>query len=225
MDRMQSVAAAGVRTDEQPQPAPVTWIGHVLVPLVQNLLGGVAVAALGAIAVQAVTGEVTTQAVTWCALVGGAVACTFTVLRFFGDDLGIVTGAYRAGRRSRDSQVAELQLQLRSAQEAIDAAGPMPSAQLAQRQQMAQKAHANAVLITKVAYQGDTISRKAMEDRGIGQRDWERAMSLLRAAGVLDAQGQLAPRLAPKQALEAIDRTVGNDMKQLGNSRFVPGWW
>ena len=224
MDRNQTVAAGSV-DQGQPQPAPVTWIGHVLVPLVQNVLGGVAVAALGAIAVQAVTGEVTSQAVTWCVLVGGAVACTFTVLRFFGDDLGIVTGAYRAGRRSRDAQIAELQLQVHSMQDAIETHGGMPSAQLAQRQQMAQKAQANAALIIKTAFQGDTISRSAMLDRGMGQRDWERAMSLLKAAGVLDGQGQLTPRLTPKQALQSVDALVSRDMQQLGNNRFTPGWW
>ena len=61
MDRNQTVAAGSV-DQPQPQIAHVTWIGHVLVPLVQNLLGGVAVTALGAIAVQTVTGTVTTQA-------------------------------------------------------------------------------------------------------------------------------------------------------------------
>ncbi len=224
MDRNQTVAA-GLDNQPQPQSAPVTWIGHVLVPLTQNMLGGVAVAGLGAIAVQAVTGEVTSQALVWCALVGGAVACGFTVLRFFGDDLGIVTGAFRAGRRSRDAQVAELQLQLRSMQEAVQAHGGMPSAQLAQRQQMAQKAQANAALMIKVAFSGDNISRSAMLDRGVGQRDWERAMSLLKAAGVLDAQGQLTPRQTPKAALQAVDALVANDMKRLSDNRFMPGWW
>lgn len=223
MDRNQTVAA-GLDNQPQPQSAPVTWIGHVLVPLVQNILGGVAVAGLGIIGVQAVTGDVSSQAASWCALVGGAVACLFTVLRFFGDDLGIVTGAFRAGSRSRDAQVAELQLQLRSMQEAMET-HKIPSAQLAQRQEMAQKAHANAALIIKVAFSGDTISRSAMFDRGVGQRDWERAMSLLKAAGVLDAQGQLTPRLTPKLALQALDELVSKDMKQLGNNRFTPGWW
>lgn len=224
MERNQTVAAGSV-DDKAPHVPPVTWIGHVLVPLTQNMLGGVAVTALGAIAVQAVTGAVSSQALTWCALVGGAVACTFTVLRFFGDDLGIVTGAYKAGRRSRDAQVAELQLQLRSMQEAIATHGGMPSAALAQRQQMAQKAQANAALIIKVAFAGDSFSRLAMFERGVGQRDWERAMSLLKAAGVLDGQGQLTPRLTPKQALEAVDTLVDKDMKRLGDNRFTPGWW
>jgi hypothetical protein len=225
MDRMQSVAAAGVRADEQPQPAPVTWIGHVLVPLVQNLLGGVAVAALGAIAVQAVTGDVGTQAMTWCALVGGAVACTFTVLRFFGDDLGIVTGAYRAGRRSRDAQIAALQLQVSEANDAASFGDATPSATIGKRQEMARAAHANARLIIKVAFQGDSIARGAMVDRGVGQRDWERAMALCRAAGVIDDQGRLTPRIVPKQALDAVAQLVAKDAPRMADGKFTPGWW
>ena len=222
MDRNQTTAAASEVTPVTP---PVTWISHVLVPLTQNIVGGVAVTGLGCIAVQATTGTITQAALMWCALAGGVVTCVITVLRFFGDDFGLYRAAYNAGRRSRDAQIAALQLQLSEAQDAAGFGDATPSATIGKRQEMAREAHANARLIIKVAFAGDSISRAAMADRGVGQRDWERAMALLRAAGVLDEQGRLTPRITPKQAMEGVAQLMAKDAPRLADGKFTPGWW
>jgi hypothetical protein len=222
MDRNQTTAAAGEVTPVTP---PVTWISHVLVPLTQNVVGGVAVAGLGAIAVQAIAGQVTQAAWLWCALVGGVVTCVVTVLRFFGDDFGLYRAAYNAGRRSRDAQIAALQLQVSEANDAASFGDAAPSATIGKRQEMARAAHAHARLIIRVVFQGDSISRDAMADRGVGRRDWERAMALCRAAGVIDDEGKLTPRIAPKQALDAVAQLVAKDAPRMADGKFTPGWW
>jgi hypothetical protein len=222
MDRNQTTAAAGEVTPVTP---PVTWISHVLVPLTQNIVGGIAVAGLGCIAVQAATGQVTSTAALWCILAGGVVTCVVTVLRFFGDDFGLYRAAYNAGRRSRDAQIAALQLQVSEAHDAASFGDAAPSATIGKRQEMARAAHAHARLIIKTAFQGDSIARAAMLDRGVGQRDWERAMALCRAAGVLDEQGRLTPRITPKQAMEGVAQLVAKDSTRLADGKFTPGWW
>jgi hypothetical protein len=221
MDRNQTTVAAEVT----PVTPPVTWISHVLVPLTQNIVGGIAVAGLGCIAVQAATGQVTPNAAVWCALAGGVVTCVVTVLRFFGDDFGLYRAAYNAGRRSRDAQIAALQLQVSDAHDAAGFDDAAPSATIGKRQEMARAAHANARLIIRVAFQGDSISRAAMLDRGVGQRDWERAMALCRAAGVIDDEGKLTPRITPKQALDALAQLVAKDAPRMADGKFTPGWW
>src|SRR5258706_11761302 len=103
--RIQGVAMQNVRPtlpidDDNLLPLP-TWEAHVLIPITQNILGGVAVGALGFIGVIAYTGAINNivdlyNAGVWCGLAGGIVTCIITIIRFFGDDLGIVLAAYRA---------------------------------------------------------------------------------------------------------------------------------
>ena len=103
--------------DEREKPTqripPPTWASHVLIPLAQNVAGGMAVWGLGLI------GYMTIQytralpwdldgARLWCGFVGGAVTCLVTVIRFFGDDLGLLASAYKLGQASRDAEIANL---------------------------------------------------------------------------------------------------------------------
>jgi hypothetical protein len=64
-----------------------------------------------------------------------------------------------------------------------------------------------------------------MAQRNIGQRDWERAMRLCRAAGVIDELNQLKVR-DHRQALKAIEALHGENfatMQQRNNYR--PAWY
>src|ERR1043165_7325471 len=66
-----------------------TWTGDILVPLTQNILGGAALGALGFIGFVAVSEWrrilwYADDALLWCILLGSAVTCLMTVIRFFG---------------------------------------------------------------------------------------------------------------------------------------------
>ena len=50
-------------------------------------------------------------------------------------------------------------------------------------------------------------------------------MALCRAAGVLDEQGRLTPRITPKQAMEGVAQLVAKDSPRLADGKFTPGWW
>jgi hypothetical protein len=212
--------------DDIAQPAPQTMLADVVVPLTQNVIGGVATSGLLAIAWRAV-GLPPSDWWIPVALAGSAVACVVTLTRFFADDIGITAAAYNAGRRSRDVEVNALHLQLRENADAMTMAGGAPTAATLQAKQLivaqATLRHAKALLQT--AYSGDNISRTAMEQRGIGQRDWERAMRLCRAAGVIDELNQLKVR-DHRQALKAIEALHGENfatMQQRNNYR--PAWY
>jgi hypothetical protein len=147
--------------------------------------------------------------------------------RFFADDVGIVTAAYRAGASSRNAEVNALHLQLREQADAMTLAGDAPSAATVQAKQLivAQTTIKHAKLMLQVAFSGDAISRDAMAQRNVGQRDWERAVRLLRAAGVIDELNQLKTR-DHRQALKAVETLYSNGyttMQQRGNYR--PAWY
>jgi hypothetical protein len=224
VDRNQTTAIAdsGITT----QPAQVTWISHVLVPITQNLLGGIAVAGLGMIAVQAATGEVTPSAALWCALGGGLVTCIVTVLRFFGDDFGLYSAAYRAGRRSRDAEMDNLNKQLHAAKTALENAGIATSAEFSKRVIMGQIAIRNARTIMTAAYGGGNYSRGKMSAQ-MGDKDWGRSMRMLRVVGIFDDNNTIRRERAPsiKEASTILDEVEKREIPLLSNDRYVPGWW
>lgn len=211
----------------QPRVPPPTFTSHILIPLGQNLLGGLAVWGAGLIGYlflcQASGGAVDLDAARfWAGLAGGMVTCLITVIRFFGDDLGLLATAYKAGQRSRDTEIANLQLMLRSLRDAKTAAQAAGSDNAEKREQeFMQRAKADARRLIEVYFNGDSISREAMKTRGIGQRDWERAARLLKAAGVMDADGQIGVK-TPALALKAIDARLRDDRAH--GETFTPAW-
>lgn len=211
----------------QTRTPPPTWASHVLIPLAQNIAGGAAIWGMGII------GYMTIQyaralpwdlegARLWCALAGGMVTCLITVIRFFGDDLGLLAAAYKAGQRSRDTEIANLQLMLRAMRDAKTSAQAAGTDNAEKREQeFMQRAKADARKLIEVHFNRDSISREAMKTRGMGQRDWERAARLLKAAGVMDADGQIGVK-SPALALKAIDARLRDDRAH--GETFTPAW-
>lgn len=201
----------------------VTWASHVLIPFTQNVLGGLAVAGLCWVCTVGVGKYFLWQVILdelkfWCLVAGGLVTCVATIIRFFADDFGIVWAAYRAGQRSRDSEVNGLQLEL---QAALSAAHLDPTSAQQKRTEAMQRARKDVSRILDIHFGGETTTRAAMHARGMGQRDWERAMRLLRAAGCVDENGVMLAR-SPQQALKAIEARLNDDTGRGG--KFTPAW-
>jgi len=202
---------------------PTSWASHVLIPVAQNVLGGMAVAGLGLMGVYAYGVPIDGVAGLWCAFGGAAVTCIITLTRFFGDDLGIIAAAYRAGQASRDPQIAALQLELRTsrdAQTAAEAEGNQASVDR-RREEFRKRAREDALKIIAVHFDGDSIARAAMGKRGMGQRDWERAVRLMVAAGVINGDGVMIAR-TPAQSLRAIDQVLASGVSK--GKAFHPAW-
>jgi len=172
-----------IDTERQPQ----TWTNDVLIPLCQNVIGGVAVSALAS-TLAAIVFAPSIETVQSVALLAGVVVtCGFTTIRFFADDLNILTAAYRSGQQSRQSEIDRLKNQLHDVSEIIDTyeADPQIAVRTTRNNQAMIDACADAEKLIKWAHGGQTISRAACGRRGMGQRAWERANQVLASAGVV----------------------------------------
>lgn len=214
---------------EQETQTPVTWETAVVIPLTQNIVGGLAVGAFLAILSYAWADANTLpvdqdQLLRWALIIGAAVCCAATFVRFFGDDVGLLTAAYRKGQRSRDVEVAALQLELRAAldaQKAVEVNGTKSATD--KQQELLQRARRDAMKLIEVAFNGDSISRAAMAGRGMGRWDWERANQLLKAAGAMDADGNITVR-TPAQAQQAVDQRLATDKNLSQDGEFTTRW-
>lgn len=182
---------AAVEADERPQ----TFAADIFVPVFQNIIGGGAVAGLFAIVSTAGSRWLgrtpsTEELAFWCLLAGGAVACLVTVIRFFGDDIGLIRQAYRRGQDSMRLRVNALELELQAAQKQVahlmGQTKAMPSN--AARQQL-ERVYAAAEHLIHWHFEALPIDRRSCESRNMSQSDWRRARHLLLAAGVLDENG------------------------------------
>ena len=207
---------------------PQAWTADVFVPLTQNLCGGIAVGLLGYIGYVAyiTSYEVASpnpHARLWCLLAGGAVACLMTILRFFSDDLGMVVAAYKAGQRSMLPRISALEENLHATQDVLQGTQQHTSAE-ARLVEVMNRASTDAERLIRLHFEGDRIDRKSMTERGMGQRDWERARRLLQAAGVLNHDGTFAV-LTPAAGIERLNNRFARDVgKQQQNHAYAPSW-
>ena len=214
---------------EQTTQIHVTWETAIVIPLTQNIVGGLAVGAFLAVLSYA-WADANTQPVEqdtlirWALIIGAAVTCAATFIRFFGDDVGLLTVAYRNGQRSRDAEVAALQLELRAsldAQKAVEVNGTKSATD--KQQELLQRARRDAMKLVEVHFNGDAISRAAMADRKMGRWDWERANQLLKAAGAMDGDGNVTVR-TPAQAQQAVDQRLATDKNLAQEGTFTTRW-
>jgi hypothetical protein len=206
-------------------PQPQTWTADIGVPLTQNLLGGVAVAGLVGVVWRAV-GELPADWWIPAVLAGSAVACIATITRYFGDDVGIVTAAYNAGRRSRDAEVNHLILQLQIQHDAaIDTLGGVSATEAAQYIAKANATLADARKLLRVIYEHGPhyATREKMATLHMTQRPWERARSLCIAADAIDQDMRpTAPDYAAAmKRVEERHKIAVSDMRKNPRSRVA----
>jgi hypothetical protein len=213
---------------QEQEVEPQAWTADVFVPLTQNLCGGIAVGMLGYMGYMAYTASYGaalsgSSARLWCLLAGGAVACLMTILRFFSDDLGIVVAAYKAGQRSMLPRISALEENLHAMQDVLQGTQQRTSAE-ARLAEVMSRASTDAERLIRLHFEGDKIDRKSMTERGMGQRDWERARRLLQAAGVLNHDGTFAV-LTPVDGIKRLNSRCARDVgKQQQNHAYVPSW-
>lgn len=199
-----------------------TWQSDVLIPLTTNLISGIAVGAGVAIVWFLAAGDARLPANWWIPVgaVGALWAIGWTIVRYNGDEIGLFAAAYRAGRRSRDSQVNALMLEIETLRDSIDAGQGSPTSSSERRIATANATLRNARSLLRVVYDHGAAqaSRAEMAQRGMGQRDWERARRLCMAAGVIDELMQ--PRAADyNAALRAIEDVHAAGVRTMQASR------
>jgi len=223
-------------TSNIPLPAatgrePPTWMAHVLIPLTQNLLGGLAVSSLTLIATYAVSTWLdsameTKSALLWNGLIGAVVAAGFTVIRFFGDDLGLLTGAYRAGQASRDIEVNALEHEMQEAHRLIDQLNGVKISSGARDELLdrCQRSREHALDLVRRRLAGEEYRRKQLNDsRVINQKDWNRAHALLCQARVIDREAKQLTVRTVSEAQRAIDPVYKNGL-EIAKNGGRPAW-
>lgn len=187
------------------QPAVVereqTFATDIFIPLLQNVLGGAAVAGLCAI-VSLVLSQVAghkpnvVAIAVWCLLIGSAVACTVTVVRFFGDDIGLIRYAYQRGQNSMRLRVNALELELQAARSQLaQVMGKTKAVPATPALQQLERAYTAATHLIHWHFEDLPIDRRSCESRNMAQSDWRRARHLLLASGVMDGEGFAATTL------------------------------
>lgn len=200
------------------QPAVVeqqqTFATDIFIPLLQNVLGGVAVAGLCAIAGLLLSQLVGRQPdvpalAVWCLLIGAAVSCTVTVIRFFGDDVGVVRFAYKRGQNSMRLRVNALELELQAARSQLaQVMGKTKAVPSTPALQQLERAYTAATHLIHWHFEDLPIDRRSCESRNMAQSDWRRARHLLLASGVMDGEGCAATTLP-----EALFKLQGHYQK------------
>lgn len=208
-----------------------TWISHVLIPLTQNIVGGLACATLTTIATYAVAAsqsralDAETTAL-WNGLVGAVVAATMTVIRFFGDDIGLIQIAYRAGAASRDDEVNDLRLEMEEAQRLIDQLNGVTISSGARDELIdrCQRSREHALELVRRRLAGEEYRRKQLNDsKAMNQHDWNRAYALLCKAGVIDRDTKRMSARTVHEAQRLIDPVYENGL-QLAKRGGRPAW-
>lgn len=206
------------------------WEGNVLVPLVQNGAGGVAAAILLATLTYAwnyanglaIDGD---ELLRWCVIVGVGVLAVATIVRFFGDEIGLMRAVYVAGQRSRDDEIQRLNRQI-SLMEQQQQPGAMQDA-TAVNARLGQMAgdRDNAVKLLKILLDGGSVARSNSE-HGLGRRPWERAVALLEKAKIYNHDSKELLIENRSEALRALAEFY-DDQYRLAqdNSSFHPAWW
>lgn len=206
------------------------WEGNVFVPLVQNAAGGAAAAIMIATVTYAwdyANGLATDgwELLRWGAIIGMAVAAIATIVRFFGDEVGLMRAVYVAGQRSRDDEIQRLNRQI-SLMEQQQQPGAMQDA-TAVNARLGQMAgdRDNAVKLLKILLDGGSVARSNSE-HGLGRRPWERAVALMEKAKIYNHDSKELLVENRSEALRALAEFY-DDQYRLAqdNSSFHPAWW
>jgi len=208
---------------ERAQEHPAGWQSDYLIQLVQALTTGAGVGVTVAIVwYWAARGAPLPD---WwlaaCASVAVVWTVAWTIFRYHADEVGLYRAAYRAGQRSRDAEVNHLVMQLETYRDAVTAAsGGVTTTEAEQRIAVANATLKNARALLRVVYTHGAAqgTRAEMAQRGMGQRDWERARDLCVASGATDKL--LQPLMGSyADALAAIERVHGAGVREMRQNR------
>lgn len=206
------------------------WEGNVWVPLVQNGAGGVAAAILLATLTYAwnyanglaIDGD---ELLRWCVIVGVGVLAVATIVRFFGDEIGLMRAVYVAGQRSRDDEIQRLNRQISLMEKSQPGAMQQDATTVNARLGQMAGDRDNAVKLLKILLDGGSVARDNSE-HGLGRRPWERAVALLEKAKIYRHDARMLLIENRSEALKSLAEFYDDQYKLASeNGSFHPAWW
>ena len=206
-----------------------SWESHILAPITQNIGGGLATGLLLALAAYAwdrLNGlyfDIDTVAI-WSAIAGGMVVCATTIIRFYADEIGLLSAAYRAGQASQQEEIQRLNRQISQLEQSPDNASGNAT-EINQRLGIMQGDYLNAVSLLKILLDGGNISRSSNE-HGLGRRPWERAVALLEKSKIYQHETRQLLISSRNAALTSLETFWTEQYDRAEKSeKFQPAWW
>lgn len=229
MMKQQISPGADYETPLSPSP-PQNWESHIIVPLTQNVGGGIAAAIILAVLNYAWTRANhlafdQNETLIWTGLAGILVAAATTLVRFFSDELGLLRAAYTAGQRSMMEEIQRLNRQISILEQRGGQPTPGDATDINKRLGKMKGDLYNATTLLKILLDGGNISRSNGE-HDLSQRPWERAVALLEKAKVYshaDRQLLISGRTEAQRTLTEFYQQQYD--KAAANVAFQPAWW
>ena len=214
---------------QQPIPKPATWESEIIIPLTQNLAGGIASTLLLAMLTYAWNNSNhlandLNNILTWSGLAGASVTSLATLIRFFADDVGLISAAYKAGQRSRDEEMQRLNRQISILEQQPGKPPPAAASEINQRLGKMKGDYDNAKRLITILLDGGNISRNSGE-HDLTQRPWERAVSLIEKAKVYQHSDRQLLITSRSEAMKTLTEFFKEQLEMANNTAFQPAWW
>jgi hypothetical protein len=192
-------------TINQPREAASIWMGGVIAPAAQNVMGGIGTAVLVAVIGQAVFPDAgllifKVAGYAGLALFGGA-----CMVRAFRDEITIIVSAYSAGQLDETTEALR-----RENRRLVDEVEYLKSQGMVAHQWGAREAAERLVrdyytaVAANVRDMAGFLARRASMERGMTRAEWEAGVKFLQNAEVMDRGVILSP--SEEAALAAIAR-------------------
>lgn len=192
-------------TINQPREAASIWMGGVVAPMAQNIMGGIGTAVLVAVIGQAAFPDAgliiyKVAAYAGLALFGGACA-----IRAFRDEITIIVSAYSAGQLDETTEALR-----KENRRLVDEVEYLKSQGMVAHTWGAREAAERLVrdyytaVAANVRDMNGYLARRASMERGMTRAEWETGVKFLQNAEVMDRGVILAP--SEDAALAAIAR-------------------
>jgi hypothetical protein len=192
-------------TVNQPREAASIWMGGVIAPAAQNIMGGIGTAVVGALIGQALfpdAGALVFKIAAYAGLTTFGLAC---MIRAFRDEITIIVSAYAAGQLDETTEALR-----KENKRLVDEVEYMKSQGMVAHAWGARESAERLVTDYYTAVAGGVrdmngfLARRSAMERGMTRAEWETGIKFLQNAAVMDRGVILLP--SEEAALAAIAR-------------------
>jgi hypothetical protein len=196
-------------TINQPREAASIWMGGVIAPAAQNIMGGIGTAVVGALIGQALfpdAGALVFKISAYAGLTTFGLAC---MIRAFRDEITIIVSAYAAGQLDETTEALR-----KENKRLVDEITYLKEQGMVAHQWGAREAAERLVndyylaVAANVRDLNTVLAREPSRERGMTVAEWKAGIQFLRNAGLLETSGKSKNWMGASEeaALAAIAR-------------------
>lgn len=205
-----------------------SWESHIVVPLTQNLGAGICAAIILVLLTYSwdrlnYLAFARDDTLIWSGICGAILACAMTIIRFYADEIGLLTAAYRAGQRSMHDEIQRLNRQISLLEQSPGQ--PADVTAINKRLGIMQGDYQNAERLLEVLLSGGSVSRDS-DDHGLTRRPLERAVRLLEKSKIYNHPDRVLLITNRNQAKTTLSGFWQEQYERAqANQSFQPAWW